>query len=494
MFLLICVSLFLATTKIHSQSEDDILLNKASWLLYDQPQEAIKIADYIIKKTSSPSEKNLKAQLILAESGLLLSDYKTAITCLFNTKEALDVFPNQKLKNKNSILFASLYRQLGLLDKAKQALEFIPKDKDLKGRFYFEQGLIEANLKNQDKATSCFNKSLDAYKSLPHTQLSSCLIGLSRLALAENSLETSEKLDSAFTDTSSPQLLKHISKKLQAKFLYDKEAYNESLALLTTLMPLENSVKTTELRKQLFEIASRDYYALGDFEKYLDYDEQFNALEDSLINIEKEAHIALYARMLKYQKKTVNQKGESNKIKGIIILTILSLIVAFLIFYRVRQHVLEKKKTGGDTDHKSNNDLVKPQEHESKTIVIPDDTKYQIIQKLNAFEKNMEFLDARISLTSMAKKLNTNTKYLSEIINTEKEVSFTRYINQLRIDYIQKKLAEEPTYRKYKISYLAKESGFVSHSTFATTFKSHTGESPTAYISRLQKKEKNNRI
>jgi len=90
---------------------------------------------------------------------------------------------------------------------------------------------------------------------------------------------------------------------------------------------------------------------------------------------------------------------------------------------------------------------------------------------------------------SLAKKLETNTKYLSEAINNHKQKNFNAYINELRINYIIGKLKNKPIYRSYKIKYLAEESGFSTHSAFAAVFKSVTGMSPANYIQLLKQKE-----
>lgn len=57
----------------------------------------------------------------------------------------------------------------------------------------------------------------------------------------------------------------------------------------------------------------------------------------------------------------------------------------------------------------------------------------------------------------------------------------------MRVKYIVKKLKTEPNYLNYKVSYLAEESGFSSHSSFATVFKNITGISPNVFIELLKK-------
>ncbi|PZU91354.1 MAG: hypothetical protein DI529_00760 [Chryseobacterium sp.] len=121
--------------------------------------------------------------------------------------------------------------------------------------------------------------------------------------------------------------------------------------------------------------------------------------------------------------------------------------------------------------------------------VISEKTENLLLKKLDDFEKTEDFIKSDISLQNLAKKLETNTKYLSETINTHKQKNFNAYINELRINYIIDKLKEKPIYRSYKIKYLAEESGFSTHSAFAAVFKSVTGMSPANYIQLLKQKE-----
>jgi hypothetical protein len=120
---------------------------------------------------------------------------------------------------------------------------------------------------------------------------------------------------------------------------------------------------------------------------------------------------------------------------------------------------------------------------------IPEKTESLLLEKLQNFEKTEDCIDPNISLQNLAKKLETNTKYLSEAINTHKQKNFNAYINELRINYIINKLKDKPIYRSYKIKYLAEESGFSTHSAFTAVFKSVTGMSPASYIQLLKEKE-----
>jgi AraC-like DNA-binding protein len=109
----------------------------------------------------------------------------------------------------------------------------------------------------------------------------------------------------------------------------------------------------------------------------------------------------------------------------------------------------------------------------------------QILKALEKYEKTQDFLALGITLNNLAPKLNTNSKYLSKIINTHKKKSFTQYINDLRIEYLLKKLDDDPIYTKYKITAIAKEIGFNTPKAFSKAFFKKTGITPSEYIKKL---------
>ncbi|MCT3917986.1 helix-turn-helix transcriptional regulator [Elizabethkingia anophelis] len=86
----------------------------------------------------------------------------------------------------------------------------------------------------------------------------------------------------------------------------------------------------------------------------------------------------------------------------------------------------------------------------------------------------------------MSNLFNTNPRYLSQIIREYKGLNFNGYINQLRINYISRKLYDTAIYREYKISYLAEECGYISPQVFINAFKKETGMTPSYFIKELK--------
>ncbi|MNL47805.1 HTH-type transcriptional regulator ChbR [compost metagenome] len=114
-----------------------------------------------------------------------------------------------------------------------------------------------------------------------------------------------------------------------------------------------------------------------------------------------------------------------------------------------------------------------------------------ILEKLNKFEESAKFTNSKLTVASLAVMFKTNPTYLSETIKKHKEKNFNNYINDLRINYICKQILERPEFLNYKISYLAEEAGFSSHSSFTTVFKNVTGISPSVFLREADQKLKN---
>ncbi|MGX9985612.1 helix-turn-helix domain-containing protein [Soonwooa purpurea] len=110
------------------------------------------------------------------------------------------------------------------------------------------------------------------------------------------------------------------------------------------------------------------------------------------------------------------------------------------------------------------------------------ETKVKIIQKLEKFEESGLFTNKNLSLPYLAAHRETNTKYLSRFIKNYKNTDFNAYINKLRIDYILRKLNDNKDFRHFKITTLAEEAGYSSHSKFAAIFKQIVGISPSTYV------------
>lgn len=124
------------------------------------------------------------------------------------------------------------------------------------------------------------------------------------------------------------------------------------------------------------------------------------------------------------------------------------------------------------------------------SLSISSKTENDLLKKLELFEKNKGFIKKDINLATLSKQFETNTKYLSEIIKIHRQKPFNSYLNELRVYYIVNRIKNEPKYINTKVSYLASDCGFTSHSTFTTIFTQIMNESPSAFLKRIKEEQK----
>jgi AraC-like DNA-binding protein len=130
--------------------------------------------------------------------------------------------------------------------------------------------------------------------------------------------------------------------------------------------------------------------------------------------------------------------------------------------------------------HIRNARVIHDQESGSDTMVIN--------KHITAFEKllrhDKKFLDSTLTLDKVAEELELSASYLSRLINSELGMSFTDYLNALRIDEAKTYLLN-PEFAKYTITSIGLEAGFNSKSAFYEIFKKLTGQTPLVFKNRL---------
>ena len=101
----------------------------------------------------------------------------------------------------------------------------------------------------------------------------------------------------------------------------------------------------------------------------------------------------------------------------------------------------------------------------------------------NSFEYIIEFInqnlsDESLSLKKVAGIFFYNEKYLSMLFKKNMRITFSKYVNNIRIEYAYKLINDGNN----SIKNIAKLSGFSDSSYFSKVFKNFTGVSPLEYI------------
>lgn len=483
-------------------TEKEELYQNAYGNLYSNPEKTITISEYLINNSSSTEEK-LKALNLKAETLIIQGKYIVALNTLLESLNFNNDENSSEIVSTNLIL-SDLYRQLGIYSKAQERLNFVKdfnKENFEKSSLYIHYLNSKSTLLSEQQK---YHEAIDVYKNVDlanfstqfPTHISKSFNQLSKIYLlnsqldssiyySKKSLELSKKtgLDENFTAYAELEYSK-------ANFLLkEKQTYLNSIP---RLLNLSEKVSDNVLKRNIHQFLAEVYNDEGKSAdsqlhnlKYLDLNESVNTSQ------QKARDLILSLNDGNINPKDTKVLNPNYILAAIIGFAVVLLIIVFWYRYQTKQkynyyteYIRKLKSKEKEESLIAENAVTET----SKVIqVIPEKTEQILLEKLLNFENGTDFTQKNLTLNSLAKDLDTNTRYLSEIVNKHKHKNFNAYINELRINYIIQKLQTEPKFLNYKISYLAEECGFSSHTAFSTVFKSVTEISPKEFINFIKK-------
>lgn len=178
-------------------------------------------------------------------------------------------------------------------------------------------------------------------------------------------------------------------------------------------------------------------------------------------------------------------------LKRTFFLTTLSVLILLIAIYFIRRNFILKKRFKSVLNKSNNEDNTADIKDENlqklKSNGLPEELVTKILKSLSNFENKQCFINKKYTLNSLAKEINTNSTYLSKVINLEKNTNFSNYLNNLKIDYAIHRLHNDKIYRSYTIKAIAEESGFTSPQTFSIAFHKRTKLYPSYFIKQISK-------
>ncbi|MCB7481815.1 AraC family transcriptional regulator [Christiangramia sediminis] len=248
-----------------------------------------------------------------------------------------------------------------------------------------------------------------------------------------------------------------------------------------------------------YKLLAKAYKHTGDIEKsnfylekYINTVAQFGKIRDTVNQSLKQQEVEDFKNELAAIKEEKNLKQTYlNYLFLGASLIILLLLVVLLRFYRNKKKNEEKfealmlKIESTNELDKITNTKDEVLEEKSSTDV-PEETKQQILEGLKKLEQKEYFLKQECNSYNVARKINTNTSYLSKVINSHFGKNFNSYINDLRINYAIVRLKNDVIFRSYSIQSIAEEVGYKSADSFTKYFKLNTGLNPSFYIKEIK--------
>ena len=241
--------------------------------------------------------------------------------------------------------------------------------------------------------------------------------------------------------------------------------------------------------KETGDLKRANYY----FEKYINSTSEFDRIKSDLKASTKAQEIEKFKSELKTLE-TEKDKNQTylNYLFLAASIIILGLLFVLLHFYRNKrknetkfEELLEKMKDSSE-DKLNIIDTKDEVLEEKNSTDVPEEIKQQILIGLKKLEEKEYYLKQECNSYNVAKKINTNTSYLSKVINSHYGKNFNTYINDLRINYTIVRLKNDVIFRSYSIQSIAEEVGYKSADSFTKYFKKDTGLNPSFYIKEIK--------
>ncbi|MGG5210158.1 helix-turn-helix domain-containing protein [Chryseobacterium sp. MIQD13] len=436
------------------------------------PDEALKKfvkADYFAQKNND-IKQHIKIKGNIAFVKLNIKQTDDAIT---ETREVLKLLKeNRRLYDQENyeIIYNTVFSNLGHLYSDKYIsdpeknksygdsalnnfnhLLYSSKDKKLLAGTYLKLGTLNNKKKNYTKASGYYLKSLDMYNLLQ---------------LKDETLNIKYNLGVNFYESD------------------DYAQAKQNFLQMSHTMEKDSMTNTDYIFAQ--DYLAKIYLKEGKTDSVEFYNKKFIELYKKNSEIEKKNIADIYREINSKNLNDEISKSSSllrNRLFLIIALIILIGCISGYLFFQIRK----KKKLEKNLDdlllQVKNNSLTGSQNKNSFTI--SNEKEAEIMEKLLELEEKKLYLKQEYNQAFAAKKLNTNTTYLSQTINKYMKKSFSEYTNELRINYILKELSEDKKLRNYTTQALAGIVGYKSGISFARTFKEKTGVTPFQYIEKL---------
>lgn len=512
----ICVFFILFSNKYLAQTEkfDSIYFETAVNIAAKDVNKAIKIADSLFHHSTLELHK-VKSLMLSSSLFQQKGDIKKSVQY---AEKADKLAVKHKLYDWEARIAGFLstqYRLMGLyeegeiyLEKGKNVSQNI-ENQEMKvlylGLIYQETAYYEIEYENHKKALKAAVKAdgyfkelrdernLNYFQATNNELLGRICIGLKKW---DDALKHyTEALDLLTKVTQENAMLSGFIYSGLGRVYFEKRELDPAFEYLQKAEKIVEESDYLELKIEVYKTLA-DYYQLTEeYDKHSKYNNKFiESLQ--LSEKKKKESIADFVNTTKSKGDTL---AYNRNILLIVSIGLCVIIILIFLWHRKSKKrdferfklVMSKLKENQQLKQQPINEIIEKehlQEQEGdKKKIMSEAIELKLLNDLEKFEKGTKFTDKLISLPTLAGMLNTNTKYLSYILNTHKNKDFSTYINHLRINYIIEKIENNNVFKNYKISVLAEECGFSSHSKFSAVFKSVTGFSPSTFLEYLEK-------
>lgn len=279
---------------------------------------------------------------------------------------------------------------------------------------------------------------------------------------------------------------------------YEKKEYIKALHYFHNVDSLYNLQKNLGLSEYVdanFKQA-KIYNILKDYKKsllysniYLKNSDKINQIKNvNIIEVNKKVNNIETKNEIQKIIQDNNSKILMNKVFiGVFILIFILLITLVINRFYTKKRFNEKIEKL-IKEYEDNTSIDSNVKNETPTVISIDNENEILANFKNLIDKK-EYLKSDFTQQSVAKKIKTNTTYLSNIVNKHYQKSFSNYLNELRINFVINEIITNSRYREYTTQAIAESAGFKNADSFTTSFKKKTGITPFQFINEVKKRK-----
>jgi YesN/AraC family two-component response regulator len=415
-----------------------------------------------------------------------------------------------KIKSNLSIVKGSLGMRSKAIEELKKNIQLIDENsssgdeylKDWRNRNAFNLGIFYIDEYRISNNKLCLDSAIEVFDKMRLSKLSNHYLAQinAKLGIINNETGRFDKATQYYKEAIALYAKLNNQKEIDVIVynlgynFYQQKKYQEAKSIFASI--IQNKKDTVVDYNYLFAHKYLgNIYTLEKKDSALYYSDKFLALYAKETENEKLKLAKAYSEI---EKKDLNEeigvlKGKNergNKLQYLYLSIILILIAAVSFFI----HLFFK--TRKETEAKLNALIKKLQEAEAEDKPkeftqqkITGENEKKIIDGLLKLEKEGYYLRKDFNLHNTAKKIGSNTTYLTAVIKTYKKMSFNEYTNELRINYILKELMVNEKLQNYTIQSLAEVVGYKNGASFSKIFKLKTGVTPFQFIGKIKGKE-----
>lgn len=446
------------------------------------------LEEYLSVKKVAQQNNNatflIKSNLSIAAINMEINNNRKAISIFKETEKLI-------LKNRPEFSFtdynteiARLNLNLGSLYENEYEQKSIHKYLD-SSKYYYEKSLLFSSENLALKVKAIHN--------------------IGNIYYQENNYEKAKRqyliAESLSKETNNTKILYDVYFNL-GQIAFEQKKYNDALIHFKKL----DSIYKEQKQYDIFEYAASNfirakiYNELGNIDKSNYHSTIYLQNFDSISKIENKNILEVnYKLNLTKSKEEIIKMRNENLQSGVYkkifisIFILVCMLSVYLIINKVKSKKrFEKKIETIISEYKlrsENTTKLKPSidsKETENTNLISIENEKEIFEKFQQLIDRQAYLKQNFTLQYVSRKINTNTTYLSHIVNKKYNQSFSNLINELRINYAINEIIENKKIREYTTQAIAEIVGYKNADSFTTSFKKRTGVTPFQFINEIK--------